>query len=80
MILICSLDRIKCRIPGTRPTWPPVSFTRELLCQIMIFHFSDSPVNMFAKSVVKILAESLVNMLAESLVNTLAESLVNMFG
>ena len=63
------LYRIKCRIPGTRPTYSPVSFTRKLIHQIIIFHFSVSLVNMLAKSLVKMLAESLVNIIAESLVN-----------
>ena len=62
MILICSLDRINCPIPGTRPTCSPVSFTRELLRQITVFHFSNSLVNMLPKSVLNMLAESLVNM------------------
>ena len=49
-------SRIKCRIPGTRPTYSPVTFTREHLGQIIFLHFSDSRVNMSAKSLVNMLA------------------------
>ena len=37
---------IKCRIPGTRPTYSPVNFTKEHVGQIIFLHFSNSLVNM----------------------------------
>ena len=67
-----------CRIPGTRPTYSPVNFTREHVGQIIFLHFSNSLVNMLAKSLVNMLAEALVNMLVKSLVNKLDKPLVNM--
>ena len=70
--------RIKCRIPGTRPTYSPVNFTREHVGQNIFLHFSNSLVNMLGKSLVNMLAKALVNMLAETLVNMLGKSLVNM--
>ena len=53
---------IKCRIPGTRPTYSPVNFTREHVGQIICLHFSNSLVNMLATSLLNMLAEALVNM------------------
>ena len=69
---------IKCRIPGTRPTYSPVNFTWEHVGQNIFLHFSNSLVDMLAKSLVNMLAKALVNMLAEALVNMFAKSMVNM--
>ena len=41
--------RIKCRIPGTRPRYSPVNFTREDVGQIIFLQFSNLLVNMLAK-------------------------------
>ena len=60
---------IKCRIPGTKPTSPPVSFTRELVGQMIFFHFFNSIMNIFAWPLVGKSAESLVNLFTGSLVN-----------
>ena len=73
-----TLGSIKCRIPGTRPIFSPVNFTREHVGQIIFLKFSNSIVNMLAQSLVNILGKSLRNMLAKSLVNMSAKSLVNM--
>ena len=42
------INRIKCPIPGTRPTYSPVNFTRELVYQLIFFNFSNLLVNMLA--------------------------------
>ena len=72
------LNRIKCRIPGTRPIYSPVNFPREHVGQIIFLHFSNSLVNMLAKSLVKMLAEGMMTILAWLLVKILTESLLNM--
>ena len=41
--------RIKCRIPGTKPRYSPVNFTREDVGQITFLQFSNLLVNMLAK-------------------------------
>ena len=67
--------RFNYRIPGTRPTYSLVNFTREHVGQIIFLHFSNSLASMLAKSLVNMLAKSLVNMLVTSLVNMLTQSL-----
>ena len=44
-------------IPGVRPTTSPLSFTKELVGQIIFFHFFYSLVNMLAWLLVNMLAE-----------------------
>ena len=68
-MIVTSAEGIKCRIPGTRPTYSPVNFTSEHVGQIIFFNFSDSLVYKFAKALVNMLAEALMNVLVESLVN-----------
>ena len=49
---------IKCRIPGTRPTYSPVNFIREHVGHIIFLHFSNALVNMLTKSLLSIMVKS----------------------
>ena len=55
-ILLILILEIKCCIPGTRPTYSPVNFTWEHVDHIIVLHFSNSLVNMFAKSMMNMLS------------------------
>lgn len=69
---------IACRIPGKRQTFLAICFTRELVGQIIFYHFSNSLVNALDWLLTNTLAESLSNILDKTLVNLLTKTPVNM--